>query len=114
MESVAGKLFANGFDAALKPTYFRNCIVWLKVEIQLCVIDKTLAEKTMEISKTGYVTGIKKEQKRTENRFYKYSVCFRSMRCRDTIIMTYIYYALLSSVMFSNTRMNLKREAVYD
>ena len=30
------------------------------------------------------------------------------------IIITYIYYALLSSVMFSNTRMNLKREAVYD
>ena len=28
------------------------------------------------------------------------------------IIITYIYYALLSSVMFSNTRMNLKREAV--
>ena len=30
------------------------------------------------------------------------------------IIIAYIYYALLSSVMFSNTRMNLKREAVYD
>ena len=30
------------------------------------------------------------------------------------IIITYIYYALSSSVMFSNTRMNLKREAVYD
>ena len=30
------------------------------------------------------------------------------------IIITYIYYALSSSVMFSHTRMNLKREAVYD
>ena len=30
------------------------------------------------------------------------------------IIITYIYYALSSSVMFSHTRMNLKDEAVYD
>ena len=30
------------------------------------------------------------------------------------IIITCIYYALSSSVMFSHTRMNLKREAVYD
>ena len=30
------------------------------------------------------------------------------------IIITYIYYALSSSVMFSQPRMNLKREAVYD
>ena len=30
------------------------------------------------------------------------------------IIITFIYYALSSSVMFIHTRINLKREAVYD
>ena len=35
-------------------------------------------------------------------------------RSAQEMIITYIYYALLSSVMFSNTRMNLKRVAVYD
>ena len=33
---------------------------------------------------------------------------------RHDVLITYIYYALSSSVMFSHTRMNLKREAVYD
>ena len=47
------------------------------------------------------------------------AICFRPVSRRTHVhyyyyIITYIYYALLSSVMFSNTRMNLKREAVYD